>query len=274
MLGTIIGLAAAVAAPAVAQADTNPNAEAEWVTATTETAAFYTASTVATVPTLSCSGVAMGSYEGQTSFVELDNAQSTDSHILADVREYCDGPTAEYSSILSTTDPSDTADTLLTSPAFTVSAGDRVQLTVKTTASSSTATVSDLTTHRHATRTVPEPVVNGWSYIGAAGVTADSSGAPVTGVIPAGDDDIVTGPLSTTTGQAFNATKFGAANLGALCAKGKLDSFDWETSDGSTVLAEPTPPNHGFSITYTGTDSSSSMTAARSLAAPARPIDG
>jgi len=273
MLGAIVGLTAVTAVPAVARAEENPNAEAELVTTTTERAASYTATSVITVPTLSCSAVSSGSYDGQTSFLDIYNGQSTAAQVQADVRAYCNGPTAVYAPILVTTDPGDTADILLTQPAFSVKAGNKVQLTVKTTASSSTATIENLKTGKHAKETTPYPVADGWTYIGAAGISADSTGTPVTGAIPLNNPYTVAGPLSTTTGQAFAKTRFGSNTLQSLSNAGKLNAFDWETSDGTTVLGQPTSvTGNAFSISY-GDGSTGAAHSTVAAAAP-RAIDG
>jgi hypothetical protein len=272
MVGAIVGLIAVAAVPSVAQAEQNPNDEAELVTKTTETAANYSATSTITVPTLNCSGVAAGSYAGQTSFLDIYNGQATEAQVEADVRSYCNGTTATYAPVLVTTDSSDTSDNLLTEPSFPVKAGDKVQLTVKTTATSSTATIKDLKSGKHATQTTPDPVANGWTYIGADGISANSSGAPITGDIAINNPYSVAGPESTTSGQSFAKTKFASTTLQSLSNAGKLNSFAWETSDGSTVLGQPSSVvGNVFSISYSQAGGPIART---SFAAAPRPSDG
>lgn len=191
-----------------------------------------TASTFVRVPTVTCTGVAADTIVGQSYYVDLND--TTGLEILADVRGYCDGSTPAYAAEFITPDGSDPE--LFTPGSITVSAGNLVRLSVTGTATTTTASVFDVSTFRSAKVTGTNLGADVIGFVGTQGLQSDGSGGLLTsGPLPS-DAGTLAGPVASTAALE-TGTLIDGQGLGSYDSANDLGLDTWENSDGEDVVA-------------------------------------
>jgi hypothetical protein len=239
-LGTLSVLAAAgiFGAPASADTSTAPNYAGY---TSTEFAKRVTATV--TVPTVDCSGVAAGTYAGQSYGVQLD---SGGLQIAADVRAYCDGTTANYT--IEEAVPA-RGEQRFAPATFTVAPGDTVQLTVWADHQGNHATALTYTNGvgREYGSLSRKHLVDAVPYLVATTIAANAHGAPLLSGRVAAGGPVIAGPVSATD-VAFTAAKVNGKPAGQL---NPLDMVTW-VGPSDEKLVSPTGFNaRGTAFTFT-----------------------
>jgi plastocyanin len=233
----VAGGGSAFAAPSMATA---PN-----YAAYTGTGVAKKVSATVTVPTVDCSGVARGTYAGQSIGVHLS---SGGLQVTSDVRAYCHGATAVYTAEQAV--PINGGERF--SPAsITIAPGDKVRLVVSTNAQGTTASaeVSSGGTSQGSGTGGPHLLPNGMPYFVATTISANKNGAPLQIGKPPAGNPVIAGPVASTSVKV-TAAKVNGLPLAQLAG---LEAVRWVDS-GNQPLVTPTAVHAngtGFSLNFT-----------------------
>lgn len=262
----VVAGVAALAPVAVAQATVTTYSSTQWAAYSTNNLlkGASTVSTIVTVPTVSCAGVADGVNEGQDSVAQIASSTATGGEVLAGVRHYCAGDQPVYE----TTFVNSHKDTTIFTPGgVEVAPGQTVKLFVRVYGDSTTAKIINQSTDTSASSTMRGTVTQAYPYVGIVAIGSNGNGGVLeSGSPPAGSPNIP-GPVPAAS-EDFSDAKFNGQTLETYDTRNNLGLVQWDTSlSGGTVLAIPTAITSGSAFNITDTSQTPTVLATPTLRA-------
>ena len=238
--GSVAVAAMLLGSTAAAVANTDTSTYAGYGSATTATHV----SAWVTVPTVSCDGVASGTYAGQSLGAQLIGGGGI--RVAADLRTYCDGSTPVYQ--VETVAPKTTTGGVVNFfrlSKLVVAPGDQVHLTVRASSFGSSVSVTDgaQKTHAHGPK-----LTGAVPYVVATTISATDTGKPLLHGQAPSDNPELPGPVVSTDAD-FSAVLFDKIPVQTFTG---ATAFDWVNGADQPVATTTASTNpRSFAIAFT-----------------------